>query len=235
MAEGLDLGKKVGPLPLGAWIVVVAGGLGIAWYTRRGTSSGDTTTVDDTSGQAGVGDGSVGGWSSTSAGTTSTSTTGVDAPTTNEEWAYRATQYLIGIGMNSASAQSATNKYIAEQQLSVSEYSMIQLALISIGPLPSPLSDAGATAPPSTTVKAAPTGVKATATFNDRVNIDWTPLSGVTGYRIFVNGKQNGVAVVFSAGTAFGLKSKTTYSITVCGVYGGTNGPMSTPITVKTK
>jgi hypothetical protein len=55
--SSLDLSKQVGPLPLGAWLAVVAGGLGIAWYTRRNTTA-DPAPVVDTSGINGVGDGS---------------------------------------------------------------------------------------------------------------------------------------------------------------------------------
>jgi len=33
---GLDLGRQVGPLPLGAWLAVVAGGLFIGWQARKG-------------------------------------------------------------------------------------------------------------------------------------------------------------------------------------------------------
>ncbi len=51
----LDLGKQIGPLPLGAWIVVVGGGLGIALYTRRMGQSSEP--VIDTSPDPGVGEG----------------------------------------------------------------------------------------------------------------------------------------------------------------------------------
>ena len=33
--DGLDLGRMVGPLPMGAWVAVVVVGLGFAWYSRR--------------------------------------------------------------------------------------------------------------------------------------------------------------------------------------------------------
>jgi hypothetical protein len=53
----LDLGKPVGPLPLGAWIIVVGAGVGIALYARKGGSGG---FIEDTSMDPGVGTGP--GW-----------------------------------------------------------------------------------------------------------------------------------------------------------------------------
>lgn len=41
------LAKPVGPLPLGAWIAVVGGGMGIAWYSNRNGGSGSTPPEDD--------------------------------------------------------------------------------------------------------------------------------------------------------------------------------------------
>jgi hypothetical protein len=50
------LGKKVGPLPMGVWILAVGGGLVLTWYMRRNaapTTATDTstdTTAPDTGG-----------------------------------------------------------------------------------------------------------------------------------------------------------------------------------------
>ncbi len=131
----LDLGKQVGPLPLGAWIVVVGGGLGIAWYTKR---SGTTEEPQiDTGGQPGVGDGSVGGWVP-QAPVTGTQG-GEQAPTTNEEWAYRAKQVLIAANYPPTTVSSAIDKYINGQSLSVAEFAMVGIALGKVGPLPQTL------------------------------------------------------------------------------------------------
>lgn len=129
----VDLGKQYGPLPLGAWIAVVGVGLGIAWYTRR--SGAEPTVVENTSGTPGVGvGGAAGGWSDVSAPTTPTNKT----PTTNEEWAQQAAQWLIAMGYPSAAAQQAVSKYVStgNSGLSAQEYSMIALALVAKGPLP---------------------------------------------------------------------------------------------------
>lgn len=70
---GAELGKKIGPLPLGGWLLVAGGGAAAAWYTRRQMSAGSTAaattgnglqatdpgTVDSGATSAGVG-GAVG-------------------------------------------------------------------------------------------------------------------------------------------------------------------------------
>lgn len=230
----LDLGKQVGPLPLGAWLVVVAGGLGIAWYTKN-NSTAAPEVVDDVSSPPGVGDGTNTGWSPTYPSATSPNNP-IAPPTTNDEWAYRATQYLISIGTASATAQSATSKYIAEQQLSVTEFSMISLALIAIGPLPIPLTNAGGTnPPPAKPTMTAPKNVKATSVGRTTIDINWDPVPGAVGYRVWANGRQNGGAIVFSQGTARYLKPNTKYSIGVSALSpDNKNGPTTT-ITVQTK
>lgn len=131
----VDLGKQVGPLPLGAWIVVVGGGLGIAWYTKRSGTAEEPQI--DTSGQPGVGDGSVGGWVPQAP---VTGTQGVEqVPTTNEEWAYRAKQVLIAANYPPTTVSSAIDKYINGQTLSVAEFAMVGIALGKVGPLPQTL------------------------------------------------------------------------------------------------
>jgi hypothetical protein len=128
----LDLGKQVGPLPLGAWIVVVGGGLGIAYWTKQNQTAPEPSI--DTSGTPGVGDGSVGGWVPTSPSTGSS--TGAPDPTTNEEWAYKAKQVLIASGYPTTQVEAAINKYINGEQLSVQEFAIVAVAISKVGPLP---------------------------------------------------------------------------------------------------
>lgn len=132
----LDLGKQVGPLPLGAWIVVVGGGLGVAYYTKTHPSAAPDPSID-TSGQAGVGDGTVGGWTPTSPSTGGT--TEAPKPTTNEEWAYAAKTALIAMGYPTTTVNSAMDKYINGLAISMQEYAMVAIALAKVGPLPSTL------------------------------------------------------------------------------------------------
>jgi hypothetical protein len=155
---GVDLGKQVGPLPLGAWIVVVGGGLGIAyWSYTRG--SGPPTVVDDTSSPSGVGDGSVGGFTPTTPGSTGDAGGSVDTGivTTNEAWAVRSINWLIAQGYDATESDSAIRKYIAgnDPQPSIKEYVLQGMALARFGsppsPLPPPLTP-GPTIPPPVSV-----------------------------------------------------------------------------------
>jgi hypothetical protein len=59
------LGKRVGPLPVGVWMLALGGGLGIAYYIRARSTATDAGTGDTTSGTE---DGSQGGNTATNPG-----------------------------------------------------------------------------------------------------------------------------------------------------------------------
>lgn len=138
----LDLGKKVGPLPLGAWIVVVGAGLGIAYYTRGDAGvftqgddelADDETFVEDTAGPDGVG---TGGWTFTPPPVV----TGPDVPPVdNDEWGQRAIGWLITSGQNAAWANAAITKALAGEKLGAREWTLWRLALMHMGPPPFPV------------------------------------------------------------------------------------------------
>lgn len=141
----LDLGKQVGPLPLGAWVVVVLGGVGIAYYARQNNMEPEPAV--DTGGQPGVGDGTVGGWVPNTPATGGTET---PSPTNNEEWAYRAKQHLLAKNYPATTANSAIDKFVAGLQLSVQEYAMVGVAIAAIGAPPQTLPQ-GTNPPPNPT------------------------------------------------------------------------------------
>lgn len=150
---GLDLGKQIGPLPLGAWIAVVGVGGGIAWYTRR--SGGEPTIVEDTSGTPGVGVGGMGPFIPVTP--ESNAGGGIAPPTTNEEWGRRAVEWLTAYGMQAMMAQQAVSKYLSGVKLSAQEFSLIGLALVGVGPLPQALPPVpDETTEPDTTPTTAP-------------------------------------------------------------------------------
>lgn len=144
---GMDLAKPVGPLPLGAWIVVVGAGLGIGYLNRGRTSqAAPAATADsprDTSGVPGVGAGGSGMvWQNVAP--TGSDSVANQTPVTNEEWGKKAVNYLIAEGYDPAVADAAIRKYMtADQQLGAQEYTLIKIALSKLGsppvPLPPPL------------------------------------------------------------------------------------------------
>lgn len=148
----LDLGKEVGPLPLGAWIAVIAGGIGIAVWSKNAApgSASDVTVAEDTGSPAGVGDGSVGGWSPTNPAPTDTPL----AITTNEQWGNQAINWLIAQGYEPSWCYSAITKALAggtgDNALSAREYVLWGLALTKFGapPIPVQVPPPGAVTPP---------------------------------------------------------------------------------------
>jgi hypothetical protein len=149
---GMDLGKQIGPLPLGAWVVVVGGGLGIAlWSRNNSAASADPTIVEDTSGDPGVGVGGSGMWSNLDV-PTGDSATGVTYQS-NEAWGQAAITYLIAQGYGAAVASSAITKALAGgvdvngSKMSIQEWSLWSLALAKLGSPPTPVN-----VPPPTSV-----------------------------------------------------------------------------------
>lgn len=130
---GMDLGKQLGPLPLGAWVAVVVGGLGIAFYTRKSGTA--PTVVTDTAGDAGVGTG--GGMFIPI--NPPTDTPAVPAITTNEDWGKAAVNYLISMGYDPNVADTAVRKYLESTQLTLQEYALMRYALVRLGAPPIPL------------------------------------------------------------------------------------------------
>lgn len=130
----IDLGKQMGPLPLGAWIAVVGIGGGIAWYARN-QGSDEPTIVEDASGVPGVGTGGSGLWTELTPPTSSTPAT----PKTNEEWAIKMTQWLIAMGYDPIKSETAVRKYVNQGKLSPQEFTLVTLAMAVIGPPPQAL------------------------------------------------------------------------------------------------
>lgn len=131
----MDFGKQYGPLPLGAWVAVIAGGLGIALWSRQKGGSSGPVVVEDTSGQAGVGAGAGGLWVQSSAPPTEVA----KVPQTNEEWSRVAINYLIAQGYDPAVSDTAIRKYLESTPLTLAENALVKIALAHLGSPPIPL------------------------------------------------------------------------------------------------
>lgn len=129
----LDLGKMVGPLPLGGWAAVVAGGLGIGWFTRRARATPAPEAGDNpTSGMWSVGPALLGA-----------SLPGPPPPpeiVSNSEWQRVAVQKMVDAGEGSAYAtDQALAKYLAAQTaLTPAELALVEKAIRLVGPPPQP-------------------------------------------------------------------------------------------------
>lgn len=107
MADLGFLAEEIGPLPAGAWLAVVGGGLAIGFMARRRKASGGvTTTPIPTIGEADAkGFGSLGS-------ATLTGTTGAGTPkaATVDEWVRAATDNLVGRGYLADKVANALNR-----------------------------------------------------------------------------------------------------------------------------
>lgn len=142
MATGIDFGKQIGPLPLGAWVAVVGGGLAIAYWQRNSGGGEEPEIVEDVSGDEGVGKGPgqfipvtpVPGDSDTEPKYSS-----------NEAWGQAAVNWLIAQGYSPGLASSAITKALAGgvdvegNKMSIQEWSLWSLALTHMGSPPYPV------------------------------------------------------------------------------------------------
>lgn len=152
-----NLGKQIGPLPLGAWVAVVGTGLGVALWTKRNsagtatdggvsTGGGGLTTNGGGTPEDYVGVGGGGAWSYTGGGTTETGTgtgdtsgDGVQQITDNDSWARAAINYLIASNYDAANSQAAIQNALQGNALSVSQYALWTVALAHMGAPPFPV------------------------------------------------------------------------------------------------
>lgn len=136
----MDLGKQIGPLPLGAWMAVVAGGLGIALWTKQNKEAEEPEIVEDTSGVPGVGEGV--GWIAVPPPSGGPATPSYD---TNEAWSVAAINWLVAQGYDAGLANSAITKAlmggvdIEGNKMTVQEWALWSLALVKFGAPPQPV------------------------------------------------------------------------------------------------
>jgi hypothetical protein len=147
-----DLRKMVGPLPLGAWVVVVLVGVGLALAARRRQiAEGDTPPVAEPAvvepgypTTTGVGTIPVGG---------STPIDSSGRPSTNAEWVVYATRILVGLNrpQGAFAISQALAKYVSVNTSSITaaERSIIEDALRHAGLPPEGVGPVGVTNPPT--------------------------------------------------------------------------------------
>lgn len=128
MPEGEGLGQMVGPLPMGAWIAVVAIGLGLAYVARR---RAPVAATSDTGG-GGTPTLIIPPVTSTTTGTQPVTPSVTDNPT----WYRNALSLLIGRNYDPVLADAALRDYLNGNTLTASEGPILQTALQLAGPPP---------------------------------------------------------------------------------------------------
>lgn len=139
----IDFGKMIGPLPLGAWVVIVGGGLGYGYYEyskgNTGSSSSSSSTPDLSSNN-GVGTGGSGMyWQDVNPLDNPTSSSS-QSPTDNTSWGQQVENYLIARGFNPSTVDNAVNQYLyGTTKLNSELSSLIGLGIAQYGAPPQPI------------------------------------------------------------------------------------------------
>lgn len=233
------LGKKIGPLPLAVWLVIAAG---IFYYVYKknntGTSSGQAT---DSAGNVGTIDPKTGyvagsaedaaalGQSASGLGTPTDSGTGGSTVSgsysDNNAWAVAAINYLVSIGVDATSANTAITQFLASQKLTTQQQGEVNLAIQRLGAPPSPPEPGGNTppvvTPPSSSTYATnpPTGFTTTSVTASSIGAKWNAATNAASYTLSwgttPEAKDGKTTVSTTAGTATGLKANTLYHLRV--------------------
>lgn len=191
MAEGtsgVDLSKKMGPLPTGVWIIIIAGGLAVGYFINKRSSANaaaaPTQVAETGSGLGGSGFDVV----SPPPPAAPTDTT----PETNESWRMKVTNWLIAKNYDPAQADTAVRAYLYGQPLTAAQQAIINIALVQFGVPPEPIPGLPDTNPPinPTPVPTAPSpvsGLTGLAASPQSVQLTWLPSSGATSYHVSSN------------------------------------------------
>ena len=233
------LTKKIGPLPAAAWIVIAV----VVFYyvskrQKAGGAGGDQT---DSAGNVGQIDPKTGyvygsaedaaalGQSSSGLGTSSDSGTGGSTVSgqyaDNNSWAVAAINYLVSIGVDATSANTAITQFLASQTLTTQQQGEVNLAIQRLGAPPSPPEPGGSTPPvvtppnASTNASNPPTGFTTTSVTSSAVGLKWNAATNAVSYTVrwgtYPNALTGSTTVSTTAATASGLKPGTLYHFSV--------------------
>lgn len=141
MANFADtLAKPVGPLPLGAWIAVVGGGMSIAWYSNRNGGGVNEAPPDQLLAEPDVGEG-------VPEFVPAEPRPEVEEFITFDKWVANAIRQAGALGASPLTIETALRKYARGDRLSQSEAALVNRVIQLIGPAP----EGEITEPPSVT------------------------------------------------------------------------------------
>lgn len=233
------LGKKIGPLPLGVWLVIAAG---IFYFVYRSNqaggeggpqtdAAGNVGTINPNTGyvygspedQAALGGGSSSLGTSGESGTGGATVGGQYAD--NSAWAVAAINYLVSIGVDATSANTAITQFLGSQQLTTAQQGMVNLAIQKLGAPPTPPEPGGSpppiVTPPSSATYAInpPTGFTASSATPTTIGVKWNKTTNAVSYTVSwgksANASDGSTTVSSPAATVSGLTPNTVYHLRV--------------------
>lgn len=203
--KGLDfLKQKVGPLPLGVWLIA---GIAIVLYIREKQSGGGLSSLfggsnasavpnqqTDPAGNIGTIDPATGYVYGTpedlaALAANNADTTNPTAPASatyadNAAWSEAAVNYLVGLGISPTEATNAIQLYLNGQTLTTQQQADVNEAIQALGAPPT-LPDAAPTSPTGgTSATNPPTGVTVSAKTPTSLTVKWNKSANATGYDI---------------------------------------------------
>jgi hypothetical protein len=210
MAE-FDLSKKVGPLPMGAWGVVIAGGLGVGYMINKNMakSAAEAANAPKQYAESDVGEGG-----SQLVFTPPVTVTQPDAEElTNALWGQKATNWLVSArGYDGVAADEAIRKYLSALPLSPVQRQMVNEAISKFGVPPEALPPSEQPPPttpkPPSTPAVKPPPVSGLSAHAKRRAVTFTWNYGdvpIGGFRVTIKDLKRGT---FSRGGAFLISAK---------------------------
>lgn len=150
MNIGEALSKHYGPLPAGAWLVAIVGGIGVAVVIRRQAASdqiaSDAYAAGETAGYDSVAQDSTDGFpdvvysqTNQGAGNLYEPDPGPSGPIkTNAQWRHRVATVLVAAGYRANLVEAALARYFASKSLNRAQQEIISEAFARVGAPPKP-------------------------------------------------------------------------------------------------
>lgn len=233
------LGRKLGPLPAGVWIAIA---IAVFYYMSKkqkgGTgalatdSAGNVGTIDPNTGyvsgspqdRAALGNVSSGLGTGTEPGTTGGATVSGQYAD-NNAWAVAAINYLVSIGVDATSANTAVTQFLSSQVLTSQQQGEINLAIQRLGAPPSPPEPGGnvppIVTPPSSATYATnpPSGFTTSTVTASSIAAKWNAATNAVSYTMSwgttPDAADGRTTVSTLSATATGLKANTLYHVRV--------------------
>lgn len=152
---------------------------------------------------------------------TSTPTTTGGVYTTNNDWASAAETSLENAGVSLSVSTMAVSRVLGGLSVTPAQRDIFLQAIGLLGqppqgyPQPIKLTETPSSGPTNGSVTpAAPKNLKVKRVYTHSVDLDWDPVAGAKGYRVFMNGKQL-VTVTYSSFAPQGLAPRSHYAFYV--------------------